>query len=207
MKKLLVILGFLSGVCSASGQHIRQEEMVAAIDRSASSLKTMQCDFTQTRELSMLSDRMISHGTMYYQQSGTKFRWEYLRPYKYAFVLNGRQVMMQSSDRTDIMDTSANRIFREIAGLMMNTLTGKCLTDASGFTVRMSVEKDFWIAELTPVRRELSQFFACIRLYFDAGKQIVVKVEITDNNKDRTRIELKNIRTDIDIDESVFTVR
>ena len=71
----------------------------------------------------------------------------------------------------------------------------------------MSVEKDFWIAELTPVRRELSQFFACIRLYFDAGKQVVVKVEITDNNKDRTRIELKNIRTDIDIDESVFTVR
>ena len=183
-----------------------QAEIIAAIDRSASSLRSLRCDFVQTKELSLLQERMVSHGVMYYRQAGGQLRWEYQTPYRYTFILNGGQVMMRSGDRTDVVDTSSNRMFREIARMMMNSLTGRCLTDTSDFEVRITAGEADWVAELTPRRREMEQIVARVRLHFDPARQLVTQVEMIERSGDRTVIELKNIKKDVAIDERVFAV-
>lgn len=182
------------------------EEIIAAIDRSASSLRSLRCDFVQTKELSLLQDRMVSQGVMYYRQAGGQLRWEYRTPYRYTFVLNGDRVMMRSDGRTDVVETSANRMFREIARMMMSTLTGRCLTATSDFDIRVRAEKGLWIAELTPRRREMTQFFARVNLCFDPERQLVTRVEMVEAGGDRTVIELKNVQRNATIDESVFAI-
>ena len=145
-KLILFFLCLLAGLNVVRGQdHPQapsQEEIIAAINRSASMLRSLQCDFVQTKELSLLQDRMVSRGVMYYRQEGGKLHWEYQTPYHYTFILNGNRVMVRSGERTDVIETSGNRMFREIARIMMNSLTGKCLSDTSDFEVRISTMQD-----------------------------------------------------------------
>lgn len=209
-KLTLLFLCLLAGLNVARGQdHPQapsQEEIIAAINRSASMLRSLQCDFVQTKELSLLQDRMVSRGVMYYRQEGGKLHWEYQTPYHYTFILNGNRMMVRSGERTDVIETSGNRMFREIARIMMNSLTGKCLSDTSDFEVRISTDAGRWIAELTPRRREMEQFFSRVRLHFDPDRQLVTRVEMIEKNGDRTVIDLKNLKTDATIDENVFAV-
>lgn len=209
-KLILLLLCLMSGMGITRGQDHTQTtsqiEILAAIDRSASMLRSLRCEFVQTKELSLLQDRMVSYGVLYYQQEGGKLHWEYQTPYRYTFILNGNRVMIQSGERTDVIETSGNRMFQEIARIMMNSLTGKCLSDTSDFEVRIATTAGQWIAELTPRRREMKQFFACVRLHFDSDQQLVTQVEMIEMNGDRTVIDLKNIKTNVPIDESVFAV-
>lgn len=166
----------------------------------------MSCRFTQTKELSILQEKMVSNGVMYYCRQGGRLRWEYQSPYVYTFVMNGNRVMMRSDERTDVIDTSRNQLFGQIARIMMNTLTGRCLTAAEEFKTEVRVEANEWIAELTPRRRDMTQFFARIRLHFDPQRRVVSRVEMFEQSGDRTVIDLKNIRTDVELDERLFAV-
>lgn len=203
---LFLLLAGLGNLPAQTPHDPAEAELIAAIDRSASAIRSLQCDFTQTKELSLLQDKMVSRGVMYYRQEGGKLHWEYLSPYTYTFVLNGDRVMMRSPGHTDVVETSGNRMFRQIAWIMMHSLTGRCLTQEAEFDTQVRAEDGRWIATLKPVRREMRQFFTEVRLCFDPGRKLVTRVELLEESGDRTVIELKNIRTDVDIDEKYFAV-
>lgn len=207
---LILIAASLAVLLPARNRIVAQTptpaEVIASIDRSATALQSLQGDFVQTKELSLLQERMVSRGVIYYRQEGGALRWEYLTPYRYTFILNGERVMMRSGDRTDVIETAENRVFREIARLMMNSLTGRSLATTSDFEVHVIVEPERWVVELTPRRREMEQFFARIRLSYDPSRQLVSRVELIERSGDRTTIELKNLKTNQTIDEGVFAV-
>lgn len=209
-KLIILFLCFTAGMSITRSQDRSQTpsqaEIIEAIDRSASMLRSLQCDFEQTKELSLLQDSMVSRGVMYYLQEGGKLHWEYQTPYCYTFILNGNRVMIRSGERTDVIETSENRMFREIARIMMNSLTGKCLSDTLDFEVQISMDTGLWIAELTPRRREMGQFFSRVILHFNPDRHLVSRVEMIEKNGDRTVIDLKNMKTNVNIDESVFAV-
>ena len=46
----------------------RKQEVIARINSAVSRLHTMSCSFVQTKHLSLLSDKMVSEGRMYYSQ-------------------------------------------------------------------------------------------------------------------------------------------
>ena len=101
MKKLLLILVvFCIATTTVSAQAVSEAKIRQQIEAAAASMKTMQCDFIQTKYLRMLNDKMVSRGKMYYQQSD-KLRWEYTSPYAYAFVLNGSCLLYTSPSPRD----------------------------------------------------------------------------------------------------------
>ena len=70
MKKLLLILVvFCITTTTVSAQAVSEAKIRQQIEAAAASMKTMQCDFVQTKFLRMLNDKMVSRGKMYYQQS------------------------------------------------------------------------------------------------------------------------------------------
>lgn len=201
-----------SALCMAVAQQNRQmdapqqEAVIAKINGIAASIKTMQCSFVQTKHLSLLKDVMVSKGKMYYEQ-GQRLRWEYTSPYTYVFVLNGNQVTLKSSQSKNEIDIQQNKVFQEIAHIMMSTVTGKCLSDAKSFKVSISAENNRWIASLMPLKKEMKQMFSTIRLSFNSVQPMIESVEMHEKNGDKTVIELKEIKTNIPIDEKVFMVR
>ncbi len=215
MKRLLILLFVfvsihlsLTAHCNATLSPREQSEaqIRQAITQAASAMKTMQCDFTQTKHLRMLNDKMTSKGRMYYQQTN-RLRWEYTSPYSYTFILNDDKVLLKNKQRNDVIDVNKNKLFREIARIMMNSVVGTSLTDDKSFKSTIATNGNEWIASLLPQRKDLKQLFQKIILHFSKKNAMVKQVELIERNGDRTVIELNNIRTNEKISADMFTIR
>lgn len=206
MKRLL-FLGMALCLCllNLSAQKVDEAKVKQQINAVASSMKTMQCDFVQTKYLKMLNDKMVSRGKMYYQQSN-KLRWEYTTPYTYTFVLNGSKVLICKGKRNDVINVNQSKFFKEIARIMMNSVVGKCLTDSKDFKVSLAGTSTEYVATLYPQRKQMQQMFQKIILHFNKQKSTVSKVELIEKKGDKTVIELKNVKTNAPINAKVFSV-
>ena len=189
----------------AAQQSADEDAMRMKINTAASQLQTMQCDFVQTKYLKMLDDKMEARGKMYYAQPN-KLRWEYVSPYTYTFILNGTKVLMSKGSHNDVIDVNQNKVFREIARIMMNSVVGKCLEDDKSFHTSIETRESLWVVTMIPISKNIRQIFTQIVLSFDIGRAMVSTVELTEKNGDKTVIELKDVKTDRLIDEKIFAV-
>ncbi|MCM1066627.1 MAG: outer membrane lipoprotein carrier protein LolA [Muribaculaceae bacterium] len=201
---LCILLGISAAAATLSGA--REKEVLEKLNSAASAMRTMQCDFVQTKYLSLLSDKMVSEGRMTYQRPD-RLRWEYVKPYSYLSVFNGTKVYVGNEKRRDIIDTNSNKIFKEVARIMMNTVTGKALSSPADFTTSVAESPAAWEVTLVPRKKELRGMFAKIVLCFDRSKQMISEIKLYEKNGDHTDIKLKNITIDKAVDESLFTIR
>ena len=206
MKRLLFLILILSHIIPLSAQQLTEEQIKQKVNQTASAMKTMQCDFVQTKHLKMLNNDFVSHGKMYYQQSN-KLRWEYTSPYSYTFILNNDQVLLKNKQRNDLIDVKQNKLFREIVRIMMSSVVGNCLADDKNYKVSIATIGNEWVATLLPQRKDMKQMFQKLVLHFHAKKSVVNTVELFDKNGEKTIIELKNIRTNETITSNMFVIQ
>lgn len=206
MKRVLIsLMALCLCLLNLSAQKINEAKVKQQINAVASKMKTMQCDFVQTKYLKMLNDKMVSRGKMYYQQSN-KLRWEYTSPYTYTFVLNGSKVLISKGKRSDVINVNQSKFFKEIARIMMNSVVGKCLTDSKDFKVSLTGASAEYVATLYPQQKQMKQMFQKIILHFNKQKSTVSKVELIEKKGDRTIIELKNVKSNAPINAKVFGI-
>ena len=207
MKRLLI---FMLSLClvsvSAIAQRINEAAVKSQINAAAAKLRTMQCDFVQTKHMRMLNDKMVSRGRMYYVQPN-KLRWEYISPYTYTFVLNNSQVMMSRGKKNQVIDVNQSKVFKEITRIMMNSVVGKCLNYGKDFKTSIAGTSTEWIATLVPLKKNMKQMFQTIKIHFNKQRSMVSVVELLERNGDRTVIELRNVRSNQSINGSLFTIR
>lgn len=196
----------LSHIIPLSAQQLTEEQIKQKVNQTASAMKTMQCDFVQTKHLKMLNNDFVSHGKMYYQQSN-KLRWEYTSPYSYTFILNNDQVLLKNKQRNDLIDVKQNKLFKEIVRIMMSSVIGNCLTDDKNYKVSVAAIGNEWVATLLPQRKDMKQMFPKLILHFNAKKSVVNNVELYDKNGEKTIIELKNIRINETIPSNMFAIQ
>ena len=201
----MAMIALLSVFTPMASQQVEQAAVRARVNRTAMEMKSLECDFVQTKHLKMLSDKMVSKGRMYYQQK-SKLRWEYTSPKKYVFILNDTKVRIINGSRNDVIDTNQSKVFKEIARVMMNSVVGKCLNDDKEYKVDITASGSDWIATLTPQRKNMKQLFKKIVIHFDKQRAMVNRVELLEKNDDRTVIELKNAKTNHAISPAIFAM-
>ncbi len=183
----------------------QQQDAITKINASAAALKSMDCSFVQAKNLSMLNEKMVSKGRMVYRQSD-KLRWEYTSPYQYLFIFNGTKVYVGNKSRKDVIDTNSNKVFKEVARIMMNTVTGKALSNQTDFTVSVASNGSSYVVTLVPKKKDLKQMFSKIVLTFTKSDIMISEVDIYEKNGDRSNIVLKNIVTNTTVNESLFAI-
>lgn len=209
MKKISTIL-FLLLICSVTSLATamtpqQKQDVITRINKAAAGLKSMNCNFTQTKYLSLLSDKMVSEGKMSYKQSN-KLRWEYTSPYQYLFIFNGTKVYVGNKSRKDVIDTQTNKVFKEVARIMMSTVTGTTLSNSSDFSIDVADGGALWKVTLIPKKKEMRKMFTKIELSFNKSNLMIAEINIYEKNNDRTNIRLKNISTNATINESLFAI-
>lgn len=187
-----------------NAQNIK-EQVQKEINAVTAKMKTMKCDFIQTKHIKILNDKLVSKGQMFYQQSN-KLRWEYLTPYEYTFILNGNNVLLKNNKKSSVIDVRQNKVFKEIARIMMNSVVGNCISDSKDFSSSIISESNCWVVTLLPQKKDLKQMFPKIVLYFNHKQEFVTKVILFEKNGDKTIIELINVQVNKGINASVFSV-
>lgn len=208
-KRTILLISIIYFTIGAIGQTLRpttmaqQKNIIGQITNAESSIRTLQCNFTQTKHLSMLNDKMISKGKMVYQ-SPASLHWEYQTPYQYLFIINGAKVLIKQGGKRNAIDVKSNRMFKEITRVMMNSVTGHNLSSSSDFSVKIFTSADAYIANLTPKNKQMKSMFSSIRLHFNAKRCIVSRIEMFEKSGDSTDIELHDVQINSRINEKEF---
>lgn len=208
MKQILSLLLVFAAVLTAQAAPLtaaQKGDVIARINAAAASLKTMTCNFTQTKTIAMLSETMVAKGRMSYSRPD-RLRWEYTTPYKYLFIFNGTKVYVGSSSRADVIDTNANKLFKEVGRLMMSTVTGTALSDTRSFTSDVADGGSRWQVTLVPKKKEMKKMFSQIVLHFGKKDLMIAQIDLYDSNRQLTSISLTDIHTDRPVNESLFNI-
>ena len=183
----------------------QQAKIISDINAAAKDIRTLLCDFTQTKDLSILNDKMVSQGTMTFMQPAN-LRWAYTSPYNYTFIIHDEKVHIAKGNKRNSIDIKNNQVFQEIARLMAGSVTGRCLTQTKDFSVKILIADKSYIAVLTPKDKQLKKMFHTIRLTFDRARKIITTVEMTENGGDATVIEFCNIQQNKPVSEKAFSL-
>ena len=191
---LLIVAGCLliAGPAYAQDAKAARQHIVEAAQR----MKTMQCDFVQTKQTKLLTDASVSKGRLRYRQPDW-LCWEYTSPTAHTFQIDGQKVVMNDSQGSREVDIRRNRMYREMARLMTNIMSGQSLLGEQDFQVTLvpaDEKKTEWVATLVPRRREVRRMFASIVLRVTPVQWLVRQVELVEPKGDCTIIELKNVK-------------
>ena len=209
MRKILLscILVFLSPCLPMMGQTKltaeQQKQIVEKIDKASSAMKTMQCDFTQTKRMKMLSKDMQSKGVMYFKRPD-KLRWQYTSPYDYTFIMNGDKVQIKSMKSTKNIDVQQNKMFRQITNIILSSITGGTLRTSADFTVELWQQDKSYFVKLYPKKKELKQLYQYLEIWFDPALTKVSTVKMMEKTGDMTIVNLLNTKYGVTINEKMF---
>lgn len=209
MRKILLscLLVFLSPCLPMMGQTKltadQQKQIVEKIDKASSAMKTMQCDFTQTKRMKMLSKDMQSKGVMYFKRPD-KLRWQYTSPYDYTFIMNGDKVQIKSMKSTKNIDVQQNKMFRQITNIILSSITGGTLRTSADFTVELWQQDKSYFVKLYPKKKELKQLYQYLEIWFDPALTKVSTVKMMEKTGDMTIVNLLNTKYGVTINEKMF---
>jgi outer membrane lipoprotein carrier protein len=211
MKKIILFLFIVLLSAPVFGQTVlskaQQNDIMKKIESNASHMQSMTCSFSQTKSMKMLSKKMIMQGVMYFKRP-IKVRWQYMSPYDYTFILNGSKMKLGSKKSTRSVDMKDNKMFQQISNIIVNTFTGGNLNGQKEFTVQMYYGKGNAImAKLFPRKKEIKQIYKEINLYFNPQLTMVSEVKMVEKTGDTTVISFKNVKTNVTINENLFSVR
>lgn len=212
MKRIIFAVLLLSSCLGLGAQQLQsvparqQAQMFQTINAAASKITSITSSFTQVKTISFLNDKVRSTGNLYFTNQ-QQLRWEYISPYQYTFIINGEKVHIKNGKRSQTIDVKSSQIFKSIARMMMNSITGRNLMDNHDFTSRLYLQGREWVAIMTPRRSQIKKMFKSVTLYFNEQHSMVSRVVMTEPSGDTTVITLSNVKINATIPEQIFVGR
>lgn len=178
---------------------------LAKVEKASASLTSLQCNFTQTKNINVLAESVVSIGKLLYKREN-KLCWEYLSPYLYLFILNGDKISIKNDQSTSQFDTKSNPLFKEISLLMLNSISGTGLIDPKKFGVAFFDNTTLLKAILIPKNNTLKSILSTITLNFEKSSYLVHSIEMTEPSGDNTTIVLSEMHINQPISDEKFVV-
>lgn len=175
------------------------------IESMSKTTTSIESDFTQEKDLSMLSEKIISKGHFVFKKENL-LRWEYTSPSKYLIVINKDKITIKDEKKTTKYDMNSNKVFKEINDIMLSCVQGTIFKSNKFKTSYFESDK-FYKLELIPQAKNMKETFKKINLYFDKNVTSVAKMEMIENNDDVTTLDFFNKKLNAPIAETIFIVK
>ena len=211
-KLLTMVLGMLciaysNGFAQPSGFALLKDTSTfrKLLLKEANETRTIQSDFIQEKNLSVLSEKIITKGHFYFKRENM-LRWEYTEPFKYLIILNKNKVLVKDETKENKYDMASNKMFQQINKMMVNSMQGKILNTGE-FKYRFFQNEKFYLIEMLPQVKNMKEFIKTIFLYVDKSNNGVSKIEILEPSGDYTNIAFANRKENVEIPDEKFNIK
>jgi outer membrane lipoprotein-sorting protein len=169
-----------------------------------SEVKTLEADFVQEKEITLLTHKLVTEGQMKYG-GDRRLKIEYFAPNPFVFSMLG--------DRTTIKDGAVRRTVSgknrgaalQIASLTAASVNGT-IFDTDDFAVAVSENTDSYLVALTPKSKALKEYYSEIRIRLSKATFYTEELHLIEVSGDRTVMRFKNIRTNNELPDKAFLV-
>lgn len=166
---------------------------------------SIKSDFIQEKNLSMLSEKIISKGKFWFKKEN-QVRMEYSQPFTYLMILNNDKVFIKDGQKENKISTKSNKLFQQINKIMIDCLQGTALNNPD-FKTRVFENKNTTLVELTPVTKGLKELFKSINIIVDKKDFSVVSIDMQELSGDNTLLRFSNKEINATIPDTLFTIK
>lgn len=209
-KRWKLVLFFMAFTCLAFAQPkgftLLQNDSAFRnkLTETAKKTQTIKSEFTQEKNLNVLSEKITSKGLFKFKKNN-KVRMEYTQPFKYLLVINGDKVMIKDAQKTNSFSSRSNKLFTVVNNIIIDCVQGTALENKEFKSVVFKNDKSY-LLQLTPVKKELKEYFATISLYLDIKECSVVRIDMLEPSGDTTIINFINKEINAIIPDTDFTI-
>ncbi|RBL88634.1 MULTISPECIES: outer membrane lipoprotein carrier protein LolA [Chitinophaga] len=173
--------------------------------RTAQNTQSIQCDFVQEKNLSMLSDKIVSKGKFWFKRDN-KVRMEYQQPSYYLLVINGKDIKIKDAQKESKVSGKNNKLFEQINKITVDCVRGTVL-DNTDFTTKASENAQSVRLEMVPVNKTMAGYFKAIVLLVDKQDYTVSRITMQEPSGDDTTISFVHKQVNSNIPDAVFVVK
>lgn len=172
---------------------------------AAQKTNSIKADFTQDKNLSMLSEKITSKGNFWFKKD-SRVRMEYNQPFKYLMILNKDKAYIKDGQKESKVSTSSNKMFKQINKIMIDCMQGTAL-DNTDFKTRVFENKTNALVELTPVAKGMKTMFKSINVIVDKKDFSVVSIQMQELSGDNTIMRFTNKELNAAIPDNLFDIK
>ncbi len=177
----------------------------AKLEEKARLTTSLESNFVQEKNLSILSEKIISKGHFCFKKTNL-LRWEYLSPINYLIVINKEKIYIKDGKKVSRYDTGSNKMFKGINDMMLNSVQGNVLNHKD-FKIAYFENEKYFLVEMYPKGKEMKEYLKCIAMYFDKTDYTVSKLRMTELSEDYTNIEFNSKKINGTIADAQFMVK
>lgn len=184
----------------------KEAEMIRQkVQETAKRTNTIESDFVQEKEMSVLSEKITSKGKFYFKKE-KKLRWEYTEPFPYLIVINSEQMLVKDDNTEKQVNVQSNKIFREINGIILGAVQGTLLADPKKFQASYSDARSWYAVKLIPQNSKIRESLSEIILYFNKNDYSVERLVMREASGDYTQIEFRAKKINQPIADEKFLI-
>jgi len=210
MNKLFFLLAFLAGSFFSKAQYSGYKLMADAsafksqFAAASQKVTTIKSDFVQEKELSLLSEKIISKGKFWFKRENA-VRMEYTKPFEYLMIINGSKIYIKDSQKENKVSAKSNKLFEQINKIMMDCVKGTALSSPD-FTVRVFEGADSYLAELSPVNKTIKSLFKNVNLVISKKDHSVMAIQMLEPGGDKTVMTFTNREMNVNLPDALFAI-
>lgn len=174
------------------------------IEQTASSVKSIESDFTQIKHLDIFDDNITSKGKFYYKHND-KICLEYTTPAKYLIVINGEKLKIVSDGKKNVMSLNSNKVMKEMRGMLTACMSGN-ITEVSGYQMDFFENAQQYLVKIKPTNKSVQEYISGFDIYFDKKDLSVTKLRISEAGNNYTDYLFANKKFNSLNDEKKFAV-
>ena len=178
------------------------KEQFAAI---AKKTETIKSDFTQEKNLSMLSEKIVSKGKFWFKKDNL-LRMEYNKPFEYLMILNKDNMYIKDGQKESKVSTKSNKLFQQINKITVDCVQGTVFSNPD-FVTKVYENKSTYIVEMSPVGKALKEFFKTIDVVINKDDYEVSTIQMNETSGDNTIIHFTNRELNTPIPDAIFAVK
>jgi len=207
----LVIVFLALAVSSAKSQDLKFKPsadpaaLAREIELANSKITSLQCNFSQEKELSFLEEKVFSSGVFLYEKEN-KIRWEYQIPYSYIIIMNENLIKIIEEDKSNRLDASSNRLFSSINTVMAGIIDGSVIQDRELFESSFTENEKMVRVVMLPLVPGMKEFISAIELDLSKENYTVDALKIIEKSGDYTLIRFNDKKFNAAIPENTFRV-
>lgn len=204
---LFISLCFFSVFAQPAGYKMVKDPLVfkSKFAEASQKITSIQSDFVQVKNLSMLNDKVTSKGKFFYKKSN-KVRIEYTTPYQYLMVLNNHQMLVKDEQKASNYNTRSNKMMQSINNIMLDCMRGTVYQNKEFHVQVMEGSKDY-LLQLNPVTSVMKKMFQRIEVYLDKSDLNVIRLNMVEQGGDNSLMTFSNRMMNTNLNESLFATR
>jgi outer membrane lipoprotein-sorting protein len=172
---------------------------------AAKNTQTIKSDFIQEKELSMLSEKIISKGKFWFKKNN-QVRMEYTQPFQYLMIINQNNVYVKDGQKENKISTKSNKLFQQINKIMVDCIQGSVLEDPD-YKINVFENNQSFLVELSPSAKALREFFKNINIFVSKKDYSVSKLELHEQSGDKTTISYLNKELNANLPDALFAIK